>query len=131
MNKPAGALLPLTAFFLLIALLLFMLKKQITDAGFDITVLHISNAILFFISVVSFFIQLRGIRHSNPHVFVRSVMSGVMLKMLVVVAATFAYVYSSDGTYNKRSVMAGLFLYLVYLAIEVFVVMKLNKKKNA
>lgn len=130
MNKAIRALLPLAGIFLFTSLSILVFKNQLQHAGFDTSVLNGANILFFAISILSFFIQLRGISNTNPYVFVRSVMSGMMMKMLVCLIATFAYVYYA-GNYNKKSVFVALFLYLIYLSIEVFVIMKMNKKKNA
>ena len=131
MNKAARALLPLAGVFLFLSLSVFFFSKQLISAGFDTNVLLVANVLLLAISFLSFFIQFRGIGNTNPHVFVRSVMAGMMMKMLVCLAVTFAYVYLSGSGYNKKSVFVALLLYLVYLALEVYAVMTLNKKKNA
>jgi len=131
MNKSVRALLPLTGLFLFISLSVFVFSDQLQNNGFDTRVLNGANILFFVISILSFFIQLRGVSNTNPHVFVRSVMLGMMMKMLVCVIATFAYVYYAGSYYSKRSVFVALFLYLVYLSIEVYAVMKMNKKKNA
>jgi hypothetical protein len=54
----------------------------------------------------------------------------MMLKMAIVIITIFIYVSNSGDTFNKRSVFVSLFLYLAYLATEVYVVMKMNKRKN-
>jgi hypothetical protein len=69
--------------------------------------------------------------NSNPNVFVRSVMTGMLLKMLICLALTFGYVYNAGSNFNKRSLFLSLLLYLIYLSLEVFAGMKMNKKKNA
>lgn len=117
--------------FLVVNLILVIFKQQIVAAGFDYKVLSFANLIFFVISLIGYAIQMKGMRHKNPHVFVRSVMSAMMLKMVIVVIATFAYVNLTGDAYNKRSVFVSLLLYLVYLAVEVLVVMKQNKLKNA
>lgn len=117
--------------FLVVNLILVLFKQQILAAGFDHKVLSFANLIFFVISLIGYAIQMKGMRHKNAHVFVRSVMSAMMLKMVIVVIATFAYVHFTGDGYNKRSVFVSLLLYLVYLAVEVLVVMKQNKLKNA
>jgi hypothetical protein len=131
MNKPFRTLLPLPGIFLIFSLSILFFSGQLQDAGFDTRILTAANILFFLISVLSFFIQLRGMRNTNPHVFVRSVMAGMMVKMLVCIIATFAYVQLAGKNFNKRSVFVSLLLYLVYLAVEVVVVTKMNKKKNA
>ena len=70
-------------------------------------------------------------QHSNPNVFIRSVMAGMMIKMFIVIVAVIAYVLLSGKSFNKPAIFISLLLYLVYLAVEVAAVMKLNKRKNA
>ncbi len=117
--------------FLLVNLVLVLLRNQIASQGFDTRVLTFANLLFFVISLLGYAIQMKGMRHKNPHVFVRSVMSAMLLKMVIVVIATFSYVYFVGDGYNKRSVFVSLLLYLIYLAVEVMVVMKQNKLKNA
>ncbi len=117
--------------FLLVNLVLVLFKNQIAAQGFDTRVLTFANLLFFVISLLGYAIQMKGMRHKNPHVFVRSVMSAMLLKMVIVVIATFSYVYFVGDGYNKRSVFVSLLLYLIYLAVEVMVVMKQNKLKNA
>ncbi len=131
MNNAVRGCLPLAGLFLIIFFSIFLLSDQLKSAGFDTVVLHVANMLLLGIGIFSYFIQLRGIRHANPHVFVRSVMAGMMMKMLVCVVATFAYINTKGLSYNKKSVFVAMLLYLVYLTVEVLVVMKMNKKKNA
>jgi hypothetical protein len=90
-----------------------------------------ANVLFFLLTIVSFFIQRKGMLNKNPHVFVRSVTGGMMVKMVFCILAVIGYVYASGDQFNKRGVFIALFLYLVYLAIEVMVVMKMNKKHNA
>jgi chromosome condensin MukBEF MukE localization factor len=89
-----------------------------------------ANGLFFIISIISFLIQRKGLHNKNPHVFVRSVMAGMMVKMAICIVAIIAYVYFSGEAFNKRGVFIALFLYLIYLATEVFVVMKMNKNKK-
>ncbi|MEO6583127.1 MAG: hypothetical protein ABIO05_02315 [Ferruginibacter sp.] len=129
--KQTAAWLPVAILFIIVYAASFVFKQQLQEMGFAVIVLRVANAVLLLLSLISFYIQEKGIMNANPHAFVRSVMSAMMLKMLVCVAVVFMYVYSSGGTYNKRSVFAALILYLIYLGVEVIAVMKLNKKTHA
>jgi len=57
-------------------------------------------------------------------------MTGMLMKMAICLLAVFLYVYLSGNAYNKRGIFLSLFLYLVYLAVEVSAVMKLNKNRK-
>ena len=131
MNAPRRSLLPLIILFVLINLLVIILSPSLKHYHIDANVLLAGNALFFVISIISFFIQRRGLYNKNPHVFVRSVMTGMMLKMVICIIAVIAYVYLSGSAYNKRGIFLALFLYLVYLAAEVYTVMKMNKNKKA
>ncbi len=131
MQSSFRILLPLILTFLLFSILPFLLLKPLADNHIDGNVILGANALFFMISLIAFFIQKRGLHNKNPHVFVRSVMAGMMIKMLFCIAAVIIYVYSSGTGFNKRAVIFSLFLYLVYLIAEVLVVTKLNKQHNA
>lgn len=124
-------LLPIVILFIIVNALVLVFGKKLEGYNIDSSVILGANILFLLISIFSFFIQTRGMNHSNPHVFVRSVMTGMMLKMLLCVAAVFIYVYTSGEGFNKKGVFISLFLYLFYLAAEVKIMMNMNSKKNA
>lgn len=130
MNAPGRLIIPLVLLFSLVTGFIFLLFSTLKIYHIDSNVLLGSNILFFIISIISFFIQRNGLQNKNPHVFVRSVMGGMMLKMVICMLAVITYVYFSDTNFNKRAVFVSLFLYLIYLATEVFVVMKMNKHKK-
>ncbi len=130
--KVTGRLLaPLIITFIIFSIIFLVFRLQLENLHTDTVVLHAGNAILLLIGILSVFIQVKGMNNSNPHAFVRSVTSGMMAKMIVCVLAVFGYVYLSGSQYNKRSIFILLFIYLVYLAVEVAALMKLNKNSKA
>ncbi len=131
MRKNIGQIIPLVILFTMISGLLVAFSSALQSKGFNIDVLIYSNILLMAISVLSYFMQAKALHNKNPNVFIRSVMGGMMLKMFICVIAVFLYVSMAGVQYNKRSVFAALILYLIYLATEVGVVMKLNKRKHA
>ena len=58
-------------------------------------------------------------------------MGGMIIKMFVVIATVIIYRLAAGDQVSKVSVFACMFLYLVYLGVEVAVITKLNKQKNA
>ena len=125
------SLSPLFILYFLSLVLMITFNIKLTLEGFDVRILIGANTLFFVLSMVSFYIQRKGMMNRNPHVFVRSVSGAMMLKMFITVIAVFAYVYLTGSTYSKRTVFVSLFLYLVYLAVEVVIVMKMNKRKHA
>lgn len=124
-------LFPILAIFLLVTLLIVTSTATLARFNINSNVLLGANLFFLVISIFSFMIQQRGVHHKNPHVFVRSVMTGMLLKMVLCIAAVILYVYASGETFNKRAVFISLFLYLLYLAAEVYSIMKMNKNKHA
>ncbi|CAN5889333.1 hypothetical protein BH11BAC4_BH11BAC4_03170 [soil metagenome] len=131
MNATGRLLSPLIILFVLINIIVAALGSTLKTYNIDPNVMLAGNALFFLISIFSFLIQRSGLQNKNPHVFVRSVMTGMMLKMVFCIVAVIAYVYLSGSAYNKRGIFITLFLYLIYLATEVYAVMKMNKNKNA
>jgi hypothetical protein len=75
--------------------------------------------------------QKKAMQNANPNVFVRSVMAGTMIKMLIIAGAFIVYVLVAGKAINKPALYISIFLYFLYLAIEVTILMKMNKQKNA
>ncbi len=122
---------PLIFLFVIInALLLifinFLLKKE-TDPYLILG----ANFFFLVLSLFSMHLQMNAMKNPNPNVFVRSVMSSMLIKMVVCIAAVIIYVYANGGQYDKKGIFISLVLYLFYLAVEVYSMMKLNRKKNA
>lgn len=122
-------LMPIVGLFIAISSFVSLSGDFLIQHNIDKKVLLTGNVILFIISILSIFIQSKGFRTNNPNAFVRTVMAGMMTKMLICVAAVLAYVLMSGNTYNKRGLFIVLFFYLLYLALEVAVLMKINKHK--
>ncbi len=131
MNVKYRMFFPLVLTFSLFTLILLIAKLFFDNNGIDFIVILIANALFFLMSILVFRMQRKAMQHSNPNVFIRSVMAGMMIKMFAVIVAVMAYVLLSGKNFNKPAIFISLLLYLVYLAVEVAAVMKLNKRKNA
>ncbi len=123
-------LLPILLIFLVFSASCFIFSTSFHKYHIDPMLVLGANIFFLVITLFSMLIQLRGIRHHNPHVFVRSVMTGMLLKMVFCIAAVILYVYASGNAFNKRGIFLSLVIYFVYLFAEVRIVMKLNKKPN-
>lgn len=131
MNQGFKVVLPLVLTFALFTVALFFAQLFLHEQRVDFTILIAANCLFFFISLLAFRMQRKAMTNPNPNVFIRSVMGGMMLKMFVCIAAVMAYVMASGKNFNKPSVYISMLIYLVYLVVEVALVMKLNKRKNA
>jgi len=122
---------PLFIVFILFTMLVFLSQPVLVKYGLDKNILLIANILFLILGIITFRIQQRAMQNSNPNVFIRSVMSVMMIKMFVCVVAVLVYVLSNRENYSTASLFAGVFLYFVYLMIEVKVLLKLNNQKNA
>lgn len=123
--------LPLISIFVVFSGAITASKNLLTKWGIDPNVLLIANALFFLISLLVFFMQRKALSNSNPNVFVRSVMGGMLLKMSVCIICVIVYRLVAGNNVSKISVFAAMFLYLLYLVAEVAVITKLAKQKNA
>ena len=130
MNSQKQIVLPLVVIFILFSASLNVTKGLLAKWGIEYNVLIVANLLFFLISMLAFFMQKKALSNSNPNVFVRSVMAGMLIKMGVVVTAVIVYRLAAGNDVSKVSVFASMFLYLLYLGVEVAVITKLNKQKN-
>jgi hypothetical protein len=122
---------PLFIVFILFTISVFLSQPVLVKYGLDKNILLIANALFLILGIITFRIQQKALQNSNPNIFIRSVMSVMMIKMFVCVIAVLIYVLSNRENYSRASIFAGVFLYFVYLMVEVNVLLKLNKQKNA
>lgn len=131
MNVSCRYLLPMLILFGIILVFIVVCKNFLSAYNFDRNILHIANGLFFLISIITFLFQKNALKKTNPHIFVRSVMASMMLKMFICVAAISVYAITAGNSLNKRSVFLALFLYLLYLAVEVISLLKINKQHHA
>ena len=131
MDPGKKIILPLIVLFVIFTGALTAAKTLLAKWGIDYSILLIANALFFLISLIAFYMQQKALNNSNPNVFVRSVMGGMLIKMFVCITAVIVYRLVAGNSVSKVSVFAAMFLYLLYLAVEVAVITKLNKHKNA
>ena len=131
MKTRSKELLPFILLFIIFNNFFLFGKAWLAKYGLDHLVLIIANSLFFVISILAYFMQKKALKNSNPNVYVRSVMGGMMIKMAVVILAVMIYVLTNRGSFSKLSVFAAMGLYLIYLAVEVRQATKLNKQNNA
>jgi len=124
-------LIPLVAVFLLVSVLVFAMQGQLTRWGFDWKIIALGNAVLFLISVFSWYMHNRAMTASGSLAFLKFVYSGFFGKFLLVIAFVLVYKFASGASFNVYGLAICLFLYLVYTLIEVSALLKMNKRKNA
>ena len=130
MQRATKLIYPILAVFIILSSLVIVLKSTLISWGFDPAMLLIANAGLFLLTLIVFFQQIRSMLSGNPNRFVQAVMGGTLIKMMAFAIAILVYVRTSDNL-SKKSVFACLVFYIVYLFVEVMIVNRLNKRKDA
>ena len=131
MNFSFKPVLPLFITFLILTVLCFAGNLFFADRGINYAVVMGGNSLFFLISLFVFRLQYVAMQNSNPNVFIRSVMGGMIIKVFACVIAIVAYYFISGAAFNKPAVYLSMVIYIVYLVVEVRTIMKLNKTKNA
>jgi hypothetical protein len=124
--------LPIVILFIVLNGFFFAGKNLLQRWNADQNVLIVGNAILFFITTISYLVAQKGIKHSNTHFFIRSVLGGIMIKLFVSIIVAFIYISIFKKEINKPALFTCMGLYLVYTFTEVSVLTKqLKLKTNA
>ncbi len=130
MNLFIKMLKPVIIIFIGLTILIFSGDTIWQKFNVDKFVLLGANLLFFIVSLTVFFIQKNALLNTNPNVFVRSIIAGMMIKMFSTVLAILAYIIITGKDYNTRAIVLSLFMYLIYLGAEVFAISKENNKKN-
>lgn len=131
MQNKNRQIFPLLFLFIILNTFLLLMPAFFEKHGINRDVLIITNTLLFVTNFAAFILQRRSLENKNPNVFVRSMMGSMMIKMVVLLGAFLIYVIMFGKTVNKPAIYISLFFYLLYLAVEVMMIMKLNKQKDA
>lgn len=124
--------LPVTLLFIILNGFFIAGKNILQRWNIDHDVLIVGNLLLFLITLISFLLAKRGLRNTNTHAFIRSIIGGIMIKFFVSVIVAFIYISIYKKNINKPALFACMTLYLVYTFLEVSVLTKqLKQKANA
>ncbi len=122
--------MPVILLFLIIEAAILVFANQLDAKGISSNVITAGNLVLLALTIITGLIQKKALTNSNPNVFIRSVMSGMLIKLVIGGIIIILYATLSSENFNKSGIFSVMILYLFYLATEVVIVMKLNKRKN-
>ncbi|MFZ1452682.1 MAG: hypothetical protein WAT20_08260 [Ferruginibacter sp.] len=131
MNFSFKTVLPLFIVFIILTAVILTAKIFYTGKDINYTMVMAGNCLFFLVSLLVFGMQYLAMYNSNPNVFIRSVMGGMIIKVFACVIAVVAYYLISRPAFNKPAVYVSMVIYIVFLVVEVRTIMKLNKTKNA
>jgi hypothetical protein len=130
MRRNKSLFFPVIIFFVVLNALFIAGRKFLENKGFDQDVLIIGNLLLFLITLLSFYMGKKGLNNPNPHAFVRSVYSSIMIKLFLCIIAALIYIAVYQKQLNKPALFTCMGLYLVYTFMEVSILMKMLKHKQ-
>ncbi|MEI6265096.1 MAG: hypothetical protein WCP74_08315 [Sphingobacteriia bacterium] len=122
--------LPLMILFVSINAISIVFKPFMVQHHIDNAVVISANTLLFFISAISLYMQLKSVNNPNPHAMVRGVMGSVVLKLFVLGTAAFLYLYAAGESKSVNALFISMGLYLIYTWLEVRLALQLNPPKN-
>ena len=131
MNTQRKFITVLIIIFAVFSMFFLATKSLLLKWGIDNNILLLGNALLLVISLAVFTLQHKALAHSNPNVFIRSIMLGMMIKMFTSAIAVIIYFEWSGNNFSGVAVFIFMFLYFIYMIAEVTAMMKLNKRTNA
>lgn len=124
--------LPLFIIFILTAVFFSVGTDAINKIGLkpDYKVLQAANVFWLLLSMLTLLMQKKALKNKNPNVFVRAVMGSMLMKMMAGALAVLIYFMVSQKAFNQHAVVIFLLLYVIYLAVEVKIIMKLNQSSH-
>lgn len=131
-NSLSKSIRPLVLIFVITSALFIAGRGILAGWNIDNQVLIIGNIVLFAVTMLSFYFYYRSLKSKNPYAITRMMYGSVMIRMIACLVAVFIYVSAVGKGVNKGAVFGCLFLYFIYMGVEVAILMKMNKQqKNA
>ncbi|MGK2861380.1 MAG: hypothetical protein ACSLE0_05570 [Chitinophagaceae bacterium] len=133
MNSSSLKLLrPIFLIFILLNAFFLVERGWLMKKNIDQEVLIAGNVLLFAVTLITFLLSYRGLKHSNPNVFIRALYGGFIIKFFAVAIAAFVYIITVKKNVNKPALFLCMGLYIVYTFFEVNTLLRiLKQKKNA
>jgi hypothetical protein len=129
MKRKSKPFFSLALLFIFLNAFMITGNRRLEGWGFDQEILIYGNLVLFGATLLSCILALRGLKSTNPHAFVRSVMGSIMVKMLICLLAALVYILMNRDHINKPSLFILMGFYLLYTFMEVVILMKIAKQK--
>lgn len=129
-RKSNKGLISLFIFFIIVNSFCFLFKDWLDAKKIDHLVLIGANCILFILSATVYYLHKKAAQNKNPYAFVRSVMTGTLIKLIVIAIAVVAYLKLSEENKSVYAIVAGIGLYFIYTFIEVKSAAGLNKQNG-
>ncbi|MEJ7913920.1 MAG: hypothetical protein WKF70_12250 [Chitinophagaceae bacterium] len=124
------AIIPIIVVFIIVNAFLISGKNILARWEADGDIIIVGNMVLFIITLLSFLLGKKGLNSANPHSFVRSVYTSMLLKLFGCAIAAFIYIATNKDNVNKPALFILMGLYLAYSFIEVSILTKMLRQKT-
>jgi hypothetical protein len=121
---------PSIIIFVLLSIGSWIFRNEIQASGIDPLILMTGNGLIFFVTLVAYLMETRGLDSSSNAAFLRMFYGSFILKLIILIAAAFIYIASTKKNVNKPALFSCMALYIVYTFIEVRALMKIGKVKK-
>jgi hypothetical protein len=130
-NKVTGrSFLPIVLTFIVISVVALVARPVLAGWKLDYAVLLWGNALLFLLTVASFYLYTKGVRNNNVQVFVRVMYGSLLIKFMGCLLAVVIYAAASRQGVNRNGILGCFMLYVLYTFLEVRTLLQLFKRKN-
>ncbi|CAN5757381.1 hypothetical protein BH10BAC2_BH10BAC2_07650 [soil metagenome] len=119
---------PLFIFFMIVNGFCTISRTWLTEKGINPVVLGFGNIILFILSLAVFLIQKKAMGNDNPQAFIRAIMLGTFIKLMVIAIAVTVYLVAAGENKSIYALIGSMVLYIVYTVIDVRIASSLNRK---
>ncbi|MBS1597825.1 MAG: hypothetical protein JST75_06350 [Bacteroidetes bacterium] len=116
--------------FIVLTVIIFLLKSWVKENDVDYVVLLTGNTILFLATVFSFLLYNKALQNNNPNVFIRFIYGGMLMKMVICLAAAVIYILLAKNNVSKFGLFGCFILYIIYTFAEVKILMQLSKQQK-
>jgi hypothetical protein len=117
--------------FFLISLGLLALKISKIAPAVDYTALFLGNLILFTATLLSYSLYKRTLRNGSMQAFLRAMYGSLFLKMMICILAILIYVWIARSNVSRIAIFGCFGFYFIYTFMEVKILMRMSKQKNA
>ncbi len=121
-------MLPLFFLFVIVNSIVLWYARELDGRKIDAMVVFASNCLLFLLSILSLAMHTRPTDKKNANSAIRGVLAATLLKMIVLVSATMAYLFFAGANRSVNSIFVGMILYAIYTFLEVNIASKPNQK---
>ena len=122
---------PFFILFISLAAIFILFAAKLDALDIDHLVIMWANGLLFIIAIITLIMHLKSVKNSNPNVFSRSIMGGMIIKLFGLGTAVVIYLVQAGKNMSVCAIFVSMFLYVLYTILEVKIALQLNKKPNA